>query len=368
MAEPEQNAAAYGRQRVCPHCGARVAQRAEVCFYCNGSLSVTPRLRRAFPWADLILFLFIGAVLAAWWLQAPAGPSTAQTARLTPITATPPTPTARPTAVEVAATPTPTPTSAPTATATPPPTPIIHKVESGESLGVIADKYRSTAREIAEANAMTVNDMIHPGQELIIPPPRPGGAPLPTPTPTGGTLLYTVQAGDTLSEIAERFDSRLDWILQANKRRLDDMLRPGDRLLIPLSNRTPTPTLSPTPTITPTPSATSEIVLRPPILLAPPHNAAIVGGSEVLLRWASSAVLARDQWYVVTVRLVGRDAQAAPYWTKGTQWRLPAEYRAAGPEATRFSWQVQVFTGAPGDADARPASPASETREFSWQP
>lgn len=366
MNEPERAAPAYGRERVCPHCGARVAQKAEVCFYCNGSLSVTPRLRRAIPWADLILFLFIGAVLALWWLRAPAGPSEAQIAQVTPTIATIPPPTARPTVTPVAATPTPSPTSAPTSTATPAPIPIKHKVGAGESLGIIADKYSSTAKEIAEANDLTVNSIIHPGDELIIPAPKPGGAPQPTPTPTGGTLLYTVQAGDTISEIAERFDSRIDWILAANKRQATDMLRPGDRLLIPLSNRTPTPLPTATPTITPTPSATSDIVLRPPILLAPPDNGAIAGDSEALLRWASSAVLAKDQWYVVTVQVIGADTVVAPYWTKGTQWRLPADYREAGKETTRFSWQVQALTGTPGESDARPASPPSETRVFSW--
>ncbi len=264
----------------------------------------------------------------------------------------------------------PTPTSTPTATAepspTPAPTPIRHTVAAGESLALIAEKYGATAKEIAAANDMTVNDMIHPGQELIIPPARSGAAPRPTPTPTGGTLLYTVRAGDTLSGIAAEFDSRLEWILEANKRRLDDMLRPGDRLLIPLSNRTPTPTLSPTPTITPTPTPTSEIMLRPPILLAPAHEAVVAGDEDVLLRWASAGVLAKDQWYVVMVQVIGSDALVTPHWTKNTQWRLPAAYRDAGAPTTRFAWQVQVFAGVPGSPDIRPVSPPSEIRVFAW--
>jgi len=365
MNEPERAAPDYGRERICPYCGARVAQKAETCFYCSGSLSAAPRQRRAIPWADLILFFFIGALFVAWWLRAPGSAGEAQTAQLTPATAMA-APTIRPTATPNVPTPTPSPTGTPQPTATPVPTPITHKVGSGESLGVIADKYDSTAKEIAEANNLTVDSIIHPGDELIIPPPKPGGAPQPTPTPTGGTLLYTVQSGDTISEIAERFDSSMDWILDANKRTATDMLRPGDQLLIPLSNRTPTPPPSVTPTITPPPSPTSDIVLRPPVLLAPPNDAALAGDSEALLRWASSAVLGKDQWYVVTVQVVGVDVALAPYWTKGTQWRLPAEYREAGKAATRFAWQVQVLTGAPDQPAVRPASPPSETREFSW--
>ncbi|GEM_PF-451552 len=367
MDAPESVASDYGRARVCPHCGARVAQRAESCLYCGGLLNDAPRRRpRAFPWPDLILFLFISVVVALWWFHTPTQPSAAETTSASPTTPTWPAPAVFPRLSPTVPTVTPMPTLTPTPTLTPAPTPIRHKIAAGESLALIADKYGSTAKEIAEANGMTVNDMIYPGQELVIPPSKAGDAPRPTPTPTGGTLLYTVQAGDTLSGIAAEFDSRLEWILEANKRRLDDILRPGDRLLIPLSNRTPTPTFSPTPTLTPTPTPTSDIVLRPPILLAPPHEATIAGNEDVLLRWASSGVLAKDQWYVVMVQVIGTDALVTPQWTKNTQWRLPGAYRDAGATTTRFAWQVQVFAGAPGDPAARPVSPPSEIRVFSW--
>jgi hypothetical protein len=158
----------------------------------------------------------------------------------------------------------------------------------------------------------------------------------------------------------------MDWILDANKRKPNDMLRPGDRLLIPLSNRTPTPTQPAPPTVVPTPSITPEAMLRAPILLSPADQAVLRGDSEVLLRWASSAVLAKEQWYVVTMKIIGSDALVAPYWTKGTVWRLSPDYRTTGSDATRFSWSVQVVTGAPGQDDAKPASPLSETRTFTW--
>lgn len=368
MNEPDFDAPVYGRERVCPHCGTRVAQRAETCFFCGGSLMAAPRRRRSIPWPDLFLFAFIAGVLAVWWFYAPTAPVKERFDRLTvtPTAAVRPA-MARPVRVTLAPTMTPSPTATPQPTATPVPTPIRHKVAAGESFGLIADKYGLTAKEVAEANGMTVNDMIYPGQELIIPPAKDGSAPLPTPTPTGGTLIYTVRAGDTLSEIAERFDSRLEWILEANKRKLTDMLRPGDQLLIPLSSHTPTPTPSATPTISPTPSPTSELVLRPPALLAPAHEAIMPATAEVILRWAASAVLAKDQWYVVMVRPLDSDAFIVPYWTKNTQWRFPPEYREPGREMTRFAWQVQVFAGEPGREDARPISPPSEERIFAWR-
>ena len=107
-------------------------------------------------------------------------------------------------------------------------------------------------------------------------------------------------------------------------------------------------------------------MLRAAILLAPANDSTVAGDGELLLRWASAGVLAKDQWYVVTVRVSGSDALVAPYWTKGTTWRLPADYRIVGREATQFFWQVQVMLGEPGQTNPRPASLPSEMRAFFW--
>jgi LysM repeat protein len=378
MSQSDNVVPAYGRERVCPHCGTRVAQKANTCFFCGGVLDVLPRRRRLVPWADIVLFVFIGALLVFWWLNAPAGHNGQQIAQLatSPVSgvvrSTVPGPTLTPQAlvpvVLSSSTPMPraTDTPEPTQTLTLVPTPIRHKVEAGESLGLIADTYGSTAKDIADANGLSADAMIHPGDELIVPVAGPSGGPGPTATPSGGTLIYSVQPGDTISEIADRFGSQIDWILDANKRKATDMLRPGDRLLVPLSNRTPTPTHIPDPTAIPTPSITPEPMLRSPILLSPADGSSVVAESEVLLRWASSGVLAKDQWYVVMVKVVGSSTPVAPYWTKGTVWRLPSDYREPGKDATQFSWQVQVFVGAPGQANPKPASPPSEARTFTW--
>src|SRR5690606_28628293 len=44
---------------------------------------------------------------------------------------------------------------------------------------------------------------------------------------------YLVEYGDTLSWIAQRFDTTLDQLMTLNNIQPDDVLRPGDRLLIP---------------------------------------------------------------------------------------------------------------------------------------
>jgi len=43
-----------------------------------------------------------------------------------------------------------------------------HTIKSGESLSIIARKYRTTPAELAKLNKMSVNTTIHPGKKLIV--------------------------------------------------------------------------------------------------------------------------------------------------------------------------------------------------------
>ena len=104
------------------------------------------------------------------------------------------------------------------------------------------------------------------------------------------------------------------------------------------------------------------------------ENSLLTGNGDVLLTWTSVGLLAEDEWYVVTLTIGGDDGveapltkpRVAPYWTKSTSWRLPADYRLPGPAATEFAWQVQVFSGSPDRPDG-PVSQASTPRHFVWR-
>ncbi|HTP07823.1 MAG TPA: LysM peptidoglycan-binding domain-containing protein [Anaerolineae bacterium] len=74
-------------------------------------------------------------------------------------------------------------------------------------------------------------------------------APTTTPTPAN-VQKYTVQSGDTLSEIARKFDVSVDDIKALNNLPNPDILSEGQVLLIPGSPLTPTPTRVPIPTST----------------------------------------------------------------------------------------------------------------------
>lgn len=66
----------------------------------------------------------------------------------------------------------------------------------------------------------------------------------PSPTPAA---LYTVQVGDTLSELAERFGTTVDELVAANGLTDPNALQPGQTLLIPSLLRTPLPESRPSP-------------------------------------------------------------------------------------------------------------------------
>lgn len=77
---------------------------------------------------------------------------------------------------------------------------------------------------------------------------------LPTPT---AAALYTVQGGDTLSDLAERFGTTVDELVAANGLTDPNALQPGQTLLIPSLLRTPVADTAAPPATTPaTPSPT----------------------------------------------------------------------------------------------------------------
>lgn len=83
------------------------------------------------------------------------------------------TPTPGPSPTE-AASPSPSPAVSPSPSPTPEPevTPLVHIVQSGESISLIAAQYDTTSEAIIELNQLQNPNLIVPGQRLLIPPPE----------------------------------------------------------------------------------------------------------------------------------------------------------------------------------------------------
>ena len=73
------------------------------------------------------------------------------------------------------------------------------------------------------------------GKVIATPTPKatPTTTPVPRPTPTPTPVVYSVQAGDTLSGIAGRFGLTLEQLVEANRVVDPDSLQVGQQLTIP---------------------------------------------------------------------------------------------------------------------------------------
>src|SRR3989442_15571797 len=65
------------------------------------------------------------------------------------------------------------------------------------------------------------------------PPPPPPSPPPPTPAPPRTPFQYTVQEGDTVQNIAQKFGVSERDLRQANGLKPNDTVKPGDKLTIP---------------------------------------------------------------------------------------------------------------------------------------
>ena len=106
-------------------------------------------------------------------------------------------------------------------------------VQSGDTLGRIAQRFGTTVSELVRLNNLTNPDRIGVGQKLIVPATS-GAAPASgSSTTTGARRTYAVQRGDTLLSIARRFGVTVKQLQAANNIANPDRIYPGQVLVIP---------------------------------------------------------------------------------------------------------------------------------------
>lgn len=102
-----------------------------------------------------------------------------------------------------------------------------YTVQAGDSLYLISNRFGTTVPNLKSANGLT-SDSLYVGQRLVIP----GGSGT-APGSTGAGTRYIVQGGDNLYKISVKFGVTVDSIRKANKL-WKDLLYPGQALTIPV--------------------------------------------------------------------------------------------------------------------------------------
>ena len=175
----------------------------------------------------------------------------------TPTTTATPLPTQRPGEATYTPSVTPLPTNTPTNTSkAPSPTTCSHPsswqpitVQQGDTLNNLADKHNTSVDELINANCLLVSQLL-PGSTLYAP------KLAPTPTyiscgPPTGWVYYTVKSGDNLYRISLAHGVSVAQLQQANCLTSTN-IRTGQRLYVPY-----VPTVAVTPTFTATATATA---------------------------------------------------------------------------------------------------------------
>jgi LysM repeat protein len=362
--------------KLCPTCGTRVSADATHCLVCGANLAVAeksqtgqkpvqgsrmPEVTLSLPaiLGFFTLFLAIGAGMVYFALQ--------RTNQIAEPTVTPTitytiTPSVTPTAV------TPTITNTPE----PSPTPFTYKVATGDTCSSIAYAFGISINAVVLQNNLSATcDTLYVGQPLLIPQPTPTVTPMPSATLSAADATeaactkidYLVQANDTLSSISANYNVPMT-VLKTYNGRVNDTVRVGETIIIPLCERFATPGPSPTPTLPPPYAA--------PVLLLPPDGEPyITTDATISLQWASIGTLRDKEAYQITIMDVtdGSGRKLVDY-VMDTKYIVPVSFRPSDNRPHVIRWWVNAARQSGTDDSGNPiwstAGAESTQRDFIW--
>ena len=108
--------------------------------------------------------------------------------------------------------------------------PKVHVVKSGDTLWGVSRKYGVSVPALASANGLSSTAGLVPGARLEIP--GSGTRTASSDARESNRVTYKVKRGDTLSEIADRFDVSVRELMTWNRLRQSSSLRAGQRLVV----------------------------------------------------------------------------------------------------------------------------------------
>ena len=124
-------------------------------------------------------------------------------------------------------------------------------VRSGETLSDIADRYDVSVGTLMRMNGIRNPDLVEAGRRLQVP----------GPTVTAGSGRHRVNSGETLSSIANRYQVRSRDLMALNNLRNANHVEVGQTLRLPSNAVMPRPAFKPV-AVTPIPGATEHTVAK----------------------------------------------------------------------------------------------------------
>lgn len=95
-----------------------------------------------------------------------------------------------------------------------------YTIKKGDTLSEIATRYNTTVSKLVETNNISNPNLIYPGQELKV-----NGSAIKVTT-------YTIKKGDTLSEIAQKYNTTVSKLVKDNNIKDKNKIYPGNRIKI----------------------------------------------------------------------------------------------------------------------------------------
>ncbi len=104
---------------------------------------------------------------------------------------------------------------------------LTHRVRPGESLSVIARRYRVSVKDLQRWNNITDPRKLRAGKNIVV-----FSSPAPVGSGSGGTFKYTVQRGDSLWSIARKHKVKVADLQSWNDLATGAVLQPGQNITI----------------------------------------------------------------------------------------------------------------------------------------
>ena len=101
----------------------------------------------------------------------------------------------------------------------------VYTVKAGDTLSEIAADFGESVKELAAWNGIKNTNAVDTGQKLIVVEPKE-----PVKAVNNATAIYTVKAGDTLSKIAAAKKNTLDQLVKLNKISNPDLIKAGQKI------------------------------------------------------------------------------------------------------------------------------------------